>query len=624
MGATLTQTRSAEFREALENRVLVADGAMGTMLYQKGVFINRCYDELNLSLPALVRDVHQEYIKAGSEILETNTFGANRKRLAAYGFGEKVRLINQAGVKIAREAARDQAFVAGTVGPLGIRLEPLGPTSFEEARAAFREQIEAQIEAGVDLLILETFRDSNEIREAIFAAREVAGDEIAIIAQVSIEDDCRLRDGTSTEDFTRRLDEWPVDVIGLNCSSGPKVMLEAIEKMLGFTKKPLSAMPNAGLPATVEGRNIYLCSPEYMAQYARRFLMAGVRIVGGCCGTTAAHIKEIRSEARSLQPGQRALDVTIHEPASQPKSLEKVPVPKKSVLGRKLAAGKFVAFVEILPPRGIDASKEIEGAKLCKTAGIDCINVPDGPRASARMSAQVTCQLIQQQAEIEAVLHFCCRDRNILSIQSELLGAFAVGVRNLICITVDPPRMGTYPDATAVFDVDAIGLTNIANNLNRGLDLGGNPMGSQTALLIGVGANPGALNMDEELKRFDWKVRAGAEYIVTQPVFDLDLLEAFMKRTEHHKLPLIAGIWPLTSFRNAEFMVNELRVPVPEEYMDQMRRADSAEAARAEGIAIARQMVERVRPLVAGVQLSAPFGRYQMAIEVAEAIGSRE
>jgi methionine synthase I (cobalamin-dependent)/5,10-methylenetetrahydrofolate reductase len=631
MGVTLTQTRAAEFREALANRVLVADGAMGTMLYQKGVFINRCYDELNLSLPALVRDVHQEYIKAGSEIIETNTFGANRKRLAAYGFAEKVRLINQAGVRIAREAAREQAFVAGTVGPLGIRLEPLGPTSFEEARAIFKEQMEALVEAGVDLLILETFRDSNEIREAIFAAREVAGDDIAIIAQLSIEDDGRLRDGTSPEDYTRRLDEWPVDVIGLNCSSGPKVMLEAIEKMLAFTKKPLSAMPNAGLPATVEGRNIYLCSPEYMAQYARRFLMAGVRIVGGCCGTTAAHIKEIRSEARSLQPALRFNQTigTFSIPSNQSfgtpnLSLEKVPVAEKSTLGGKLAAGKFVSFVEILPPRGVDASKEIEGAKLCKTAGIDCINVPDGPRASARMSARVTCQLIQEQAEIETVLHFCCRDRNILSIQSGLLGSHAVGVKNLICITGDPPRMGTYPDATAVFDVDAIGLTNIANNLNHGLDLGGNPMGSQTALLIGVGANPGALNMDEELRRFEWKVRAGAEYVVTQPVFDLDLLEAFLKRTEQYKLPLIAGIWPLTSFRNAEFMVNELRVPVPEEYMERMRLAENAESARAEGIAIARLMVERVHPLVAGVQLSAPFGRYQMAIEVAEAIGSRE
>jgi homocysteine S-methyltransferase len=617
-------TRVEEFKEVLDKRVLVADGAMGTMLYSKGVFINRCYDELNLSLPALVRDVHQDYVKAGSEILETNTFGANRKRLAAFGFSEKVRLINQAGVRIAREAARDQAFVAGAIGPLGIRLEPLGPTSFSEARAIFREQIEALIEAGVDLLVLETFRDSNEIREAIFAAREAAGNDIAIIAQLSIEDDGTLRDGTSTEDFTRRLDEWPVDVIGLNCSSGPKVMLETIEKMVAYTKKPLSAMPNAGLPTTVEGRNLYLCSPEYMAQYARRFLMAGVRIVGGCCGTTAEHIKEIRSEARSLQHVQRSQAIITDQPATRPKALAKVPVAEKSTLGAKLAAGRFVAFVEILPPRGIDASKEVEGAKLCKAAGIDCINVPDGPRASARMSAQVTCQLIQQHAEIEAVLHFCCRDRNILSIQSELLGAYTMGVRNLICITGDPPRMGTYPDATAVFDVDAIGLTNIVNNLNHGLDLGGNPMGSQTALLIGVGANPGALNMDEELRRFDWKVQAGAEYVVTQPVFDLDLLEAFLKRTEEHKLPFVAGIWPLTSYRNAEFMVNELRVPVPEPYMERMRRAESAEAARAEGIAIAREMVERVKSMVAGVQLSAPFGRYQMAIDVAEAIGSRE
>jgi methionine synthase I (cobalamin-dependent)/5,10-methylenetetrahydrofolate reductase len=620
MPTTLMQTRAAEFREALDKRVMVADGAMGTALYAKGVFINRCFDELNLSLPALVRDVHQEYVKAGAEIIETNTFGANRKRLGAFGFSEKVRLINQAGVRIAREAAREQAFVGGAVGPLGIRLEPLGPTSFAEARSIFKEQIEALVEAGIDLLVLETFRDWNEIREAILAVREVAGDEIALIAQLSIEDDGSLRDGTSTIDFTRRLDELPVDVIGLNCSSGPKVMLETIEKMIGYTNKPLSAMPNAGLPTTIEGRNLYLCSPEYMAQYARRFLMTGVRIVGGCCGTTAEHIKEIRSEARSLQHVRHANAVVVEEPASRPQALEKVPVAEKSTLGAKLAAGKFVAFVEILPPRGIDASKEIEGARLCKAAGIDCINVPDGPRASARMSAQVTCQLIQQQAGIDAVLHFCCRDRNILSIQSELLGAYTVGVRNLICITGDPPRMGTYPDATAVFDVDAIGLTNIVNNLNRGLDLGGNPVGSQTAFLIGVGANPGALNMDEELRRLEWKVKAGAEYIVTQPVFDLDLIEAFLKRTEQFKLPVIAGIWPLTSYRNAEFMVNELRVPVPEPFMERMRSADNAESARAEGVAIAQEMVQRVQRLVAGVQLSAPFGRYQMAIEVAGAI----
>jgi homocysteine S-methyltransferase len=623
---TTIAPRTGEFREALSSRILVTDGAMGTALYAKGIFINRCYDELNLSLPAMVSEVHRDYVKAGAEIIETNTFGANRKRLAAFGHGEKVRAINEAGVRLAREAAADRAFVAGAVGPLGIRLEPLGPTSFEEARALFREQIEVLVESGVDLLMLETFTEIDELREAIRAAREAAGNDFVVIACVSIEDDGSLRDGSSTEKFTRFLDGMPVDAIGLNCSSGPRIMLETIEKMVCWTTKPLSAMPNAGVPTSVEGRNLYLCSPEYMAQYARRMLQAGARIVGGCCGTTPDHIREIRKEGRSLQHiGQSAVrSGAIDEvPAARTGAMEKVPVALKSGLGAKLAAGHFVAFVEILPPRGVDASKEIEGARLCRAAGIDCINVPDGPRASARLSAQITCQLIQQQAGIEAVLHVCCRDRNTLSIQSELLGAHAAGIRNLICITGDPPRMGTYPDATAVFDVDSIGLTNIANNLNQGLDLGGNPMGSQTALLIGVGANPGALNIEEELRRLEWKVGAGAEYIVTQPIFDLDLLGAFLARTTHHQVPVIAGIWPLTSFRNAEFMVNELRVPVPAPYMERMRRAENAEAARAEGVAIAREMVERVRSMVAGVQLSAPFGRYQLAIEVAEAIGPR-
>ena len=618
-----TQSRAREFRQQLANRVLVADGAMGTVLYAKGIFINRCYDELNLSAPALVREVHEEYVKAGAEIIETNTFGANQPRLNSFGFDARLAAINKAGVRIAREAARDLAFVAGAMGPLGVRIEPLGATSFAEARAHFREQAEALVEAGIDLIVLETFYDLNELREAIYAAREAAGEEMAIVAHLTIDDSGNLRDGTAPETFTPKLDQWPVDVIGLNCSTGPKVALETIERMMRYSRKPMSAMPNAGLPQTVEGRNIYLCSPEYMAQYARRFLWAGVKIVGGCCGTTPEHIKLIRAEARSLQPARRALNVMVEEPQSKAKVLAKTPVADKSKLGAKLAAGRFAAFVEILPPRGVDASKEIEGARLCAANGIDCINVPDGPRASARMSAQVTCQLIQQQAGIEAVLHFCCRDRNILSIQSELLGAHTAGIRNLICITGDPPRMGTYPDATAVFDVDAIGLSNIVNNLNHGLDLGGNPMGSQTSLLLGVGANPGALNPDEELRRFEWKVRAGAEYVVTQPVFDLELLEQFLKRTEQFHLPVICGIWPLTSYRNAEFMVNELRVPVPERYMERMRRMTDAESARREGIAIAREMVERVRAMVQGVQLSAPFGRYAMAIEVAEAIGPR-
>jgi homocysteine S-methyltransferase len=618
----ITHTRAAEFRNRLQSKVIVADGAMGTMLYAKGIFINRCFDELNLSAPQLVREIHSEYVRAGAEVLETNTFGGNRVRLSAFGFAEKLQAIAEAGVRLAREAAGDRAFVAGAMGPLGVQIEPLGAMSFAEARAVFREQAEALVHAGVDLIVLETFFELNELREAIFAAREAAGPGMVIIAQVTVEDDGRLRDGASTETFTRSLGEWPVDVIGVNCSAGPKVALETVEKMLALTDKPLSAMPNAGLPATVEGRNIYLCSPEYMAQYARRFLQAGVRVIGGCCGTTPEHIKQICGEVRSLQPVQHHKPtVTVTDNSkTEVKRLPKIPLGEKSQLGAKLAAGKFVSFVEILPPRGVDASKEIAGARLCRDNGIDCINVPDGPRASARLSAQVTCQLIQQKAEIEAVLHFCCRDRNILSIQSELLGAHTTGVRNLICITGDPPRMGTYPDASAVFDVDAIGLTNIVNNLNQGLDIGGNPIGSQTGMLIGIGANPGALNMDEELRRFAWKVEAGAEYVVTQPVFDLDLLEQFLRNTEQYKLPIIAGIWPLTSYRNAEFMVNELRVPVPQEYMNRMRRADSAEKAREEGISIAREMASRTRRTVQGAQLSAPFGRYEMAVQVAEAL----
>jgi methionine synthase I (cobalamin-dependent)/5,10-methylenetetrahydrofolate reductase len=602
----------------------VADGAMGTVLYGKGIFINRCFDELNLSMPELVKETHRDYVRAGAEIVETNTFGANRARLATFGLADKLAAINQAGVRLAREAAADTAFVAGAMGPLGIRIEPLGPTSFAEARQVFREQADSLVEAGVDLLILETFTNLDEIREAIFAAREAAGDEMVIVAQVTIDDAGNMLDGATPETYTQKLNEWPCDVIGLNCSVGPKATLETIEKMLQYSHKPLSAMPNAGLPTMVEGRNIYLCSPEYMAQYARRMLWAGLKIVGGCCGTTPEHIKLIRSEVRSLQPHHAGSVVTVEEPVEKARALAKVPIAEKSKLGAKLAAGKFVAFVEILPPRGIDASKEIEGAKLCADQGIDCINVPDGPRASARLSAQVTCQLIQQQANIEAVLHFCCRDRNILGIQSELLGAHTVGVRNLICITGDPPRMGTYPDATAVFDVDAVGLTHIVNNLNQGLDIGGNPIGSQTALLLGVGANPGALNLDEEVRRVEWKAQAGAEYIVTQPVFDLSLLEQFLTKIQRLKVPVICGIWPLTSYRNAEFMVHELRVPVPEHFMDRMRRADNAENARQEGVAIAREMVERVRHIVEGVQLSAPFGHYSMAIQVAEAIGSRE
>jgi homocysteine S-methyltransferase len=462
----------------------------------------------------------------------------------------------------------------------------------------------------------------------VLAARQAAGDEMVIVAQVAIGDSGELPGGASALDFVRQAHDWPVDVIGFNCSVGPKTVLEALEEVAPHSLKPLSASPNAGLPVRVEGRHIYLSSPEYMAQYSRRLLQAGARIIGGCCGTTPEHTKLMVSETRSLQPRQTRTMVRAEraDPKTAPPVVKRVAVPlrDKSKLGAKLADGRFVSFVEILPPRGTDASREIAGAALCAAHGIDCINIPDGPRASARLSAQAACQLIQQHAGIEAVNHFCCRDRNILGVQSELLAAHALGVRNLICITGDPPRMGVYPEATAVFDVDSIGLVQIAHNLNRGLDIGGGAMGSQTALVIGVGANPGAVNLDEEIHRFERKVEAGAEYVVTQPVFDLGLLEDFLRRIEGFRIPVICGIWPLTSYRNAEFMVNELRVPVPERFMERMRLADNAEKASDAGVAIAREMVERVQPMVQGVQLSAPFGRYQLALDVASAIRVNE
>ncbi len=613
-------SRAQRFLERVQSSVLVCDGAMGTMLYAKGVFINRCFDELNLSMPALVKEIHQGYVKAGAEVLETNTFGANAFKLAAHGLVEKLRDINLAGARLARQAAGEDLLVAGAVGPLGVRIEPLGPTSFDEAREAFRQHVTALAEGGVDLIMLETFGDLNEMREALKAAREAC--DLPVVAQMTVDDEGSALYGASPEVFALRLSEWGADVAGINCSVGPKAMLEVLEQMVKVTDKPLSVQPNAGSPVNVEGRNVYLCSPEYLCQYARRYIQAGAKLLGGCCGTTPEHIKLLKNEVRSLQPVHARIAVKVAE-EDKPKLMQPLPLAQRSSLGQKLKNREFPVFVEILPPRGVEPKKEIEGARLCAANGVDCINVPDGPRASARMSAQVLAYLIQQQAGIEAVLHYCCRDRNVISMQSDLLGVYALGIRNLILITGDPPRLGNYPDATAVFDVDAIGLTNIVSNLNKGLDLGGNPIGSQTGFVISVGANPGAINMEQELRRTYWKVEAGAEAIVTQPVFDVRQLEAFLKAIEGFRVPVIAGLWPLTSYRNAEFMVNELRVPVPETIMERMRKVESAEAARAEGTAIAREMLAAMRPLVDGVQLSAPFGRYSMAIEVMQVLGDR-
>lgn len=609
------------FLERLKTSPVLCDGAMGTLLYAKGVFINRSYDELNLSQPELIRAIHHEYLQAGAEIIETNTFGGNSFRLSRHSMEDKVKAINAAGVRVAHEAAKSfDAWVAGSVGPLGIRIEPLGKTSFEEARAAFREQITALVEGGVDLLMFETFGYIEELHQALLAARDVDA-HIPLVAQVTVDEESNALDGSTPEIFTPRLEEWGADVIGCNCSVGPVAMLDAIERIRAATSLPLSAQPNAGIPRSVDGRNIYLCSPEYMASYARKFISAGVRIVGGCCGTTPEHIRVMKNAFRVGEARTKAPVAPVKNDAS-PKAAPAVPLEKRSRLGARLAAGGFVTMVEIVPPKGTDIQRELEGGRFLKSVGVDAINIPDSPRASARMSNQALSLLMQQQVGIEAVLHYTCRDRNVLCIQSDLLGAAATGIHNLICITGDPPKMGNYPDATAVFDVDAIGLVNIVHNLNRGQDIGGNPLGTGTGFVIGVGANPGVSNLDEEIKRFEYKVEAGAEYAVTQPVFDLCLLENFLKRIEHFKIPVVAGIWPLQSARNAEFMKNELRVSVPDGILQRMANASTPEAARAEGVAIAREMLVAVRDMVQGAQISAPSGRYASAVDVLEALGT--
>ncbi len=600
---------------------ILCDGAMGTLLYSKGIFINRCYDELNVTQPELVRGVHKEYLQAGAEIIETNTFGANLFRLGRHSLADRVRDINLAGAQIARDAAKSfDVWVAGSVGPLGIRIEPLGKTSFEEARSAFRDQIAALVEGGVDLIILETFGYLEELHQAMLALRDV-NPKIPVVAQVTIDEDANCLDGSTPETFTPRLVEWGADVIGCNCSVGPVAMLDTIERMRALTSLPLAAQPNAGIPRSVEGRNIYLCSPEYMASYARKFVGAGVRLVGGCCGTTPDHIRVMKSALRVGEARARVSAAPATKPAG-PAAAPTVPIAARSRLGAKLAGGEFVTMVEIVPPKGTDIRKEVEGARFLKSVGVDAINIPDSPRASARMSNQALSLLIQQEVGIEAILHYTCRDRNVLCIQSDLLGAAATGIRNLICITGDPPKMGNYPDATAVFDVDAIGLVNIVHNLNRGVDIGNNPLGAGTSFVIGVGANPGLPNMDEEVRRFEYKVQAGAEYAVTQPVFDLSLLENFLRRIQHCRIPVVAGIWPLVSVRNAEFMKNELRVSVPDSILERMSRAATPEAAREEGIVIAREMLIAIREMTQGAQISAPQGRYSSAVDVLEALGS--
>jgi methionine synthase / methylenetetrahydrofolate reductase(NADPH) len=611
-----------DFTRAVEDRVLVCDGAMGTRLYAKGVFINKSFDALNITQPDLVAEVHQEYVRAGADIIETNTFGANRIKLGSFGLADRLHAINEQGAKIARHAADDRAYVAGAIGPLGIRIEPWGKTGVDEARDYFREQAQALVDGGVNLFILETFRDLNEIGAAIDAVRSIS--DLPIVAQMTTEEDGSTLDGTPPERFAPELERRGATVLGVNCAVGPAPMLDTIERIAAVTRLRLSAQPNAGKPRDVEGRNIYLCSPEYMASYARRFILHNVRVVGGCCGTTPEHIRQIKTAVRGLAPGAArtsAAGGSAVLPRVQAISAPRVPREDKSRLAHAMSRGTFVVAVELVPPRGHEAADVIERARRLKIQGVDVINLPDGMRGGARVSALSLAVLIEQQAGIETVLHYSCRDRNLLGIQSDLLGAHAMGLRNLMLITGDPGRVGDYPDATAVFDVDSIGLTNVVARLNQGCDVGGQAIGAPTGFHIGVSVNPAASNMDQELRRFEYKVEAGAEFVITRPVFDVRAFEQFLKRIESSHLPVVAGIFPFDSVRNAEFMANEVPgAGVPDELLDRMRRAEGPAAAAGEGISIAREIAIEIRGLVQGVHVSTASGDVEAALAVLDGL----
>ena len=597
------------FLEALDQRVLVCDGAMGTVLYAQGIFINRCFDSLNLTDPDRVTAVHRDYVLAGADVLETNTFGANRIKLRAFGLADKLAEINVAGARLARAAAGDRVYVAGAIGPLGLRIEPWGRTANDEAQAYFREQAAALVEGGVDLILLETFRDLNEIGAAIAAVRSVC--RLPLVAQMTIEDDGNTLDGTPPEQFVPALQGCGADVIGINCSIGPAHMLETLERMAALTTVRLSAQPNAGRPRDIEGRTIYLTSPEYMASYARRFLARRVRLVGGCCGTTPEHIRGIKSAVNATSaPGP----VTRTAVARAPAPVTPVATVEKSFLASALGRGRRVTLVEMPPPKGHVGEDTIEQARTLRVRGVDLVLVSDrssGPRVSA-LSLAV---LLQQRVGIEAVLEYSSRDRNLLAMQSDLLGAHTLGIRNLVAVTGDVRPAGDYPDATT--DVDSIGLVNAVSRLNRGLDVGGQAIGDPTAFHLGVTVNAGAEDLDREIRRFEQKVEAGAEFILTRPVFDRRVFERLLPRIEAVKLPIILGLRPFESVLDAECLANEEPgTYVPADVLDRMRSAGGSGHGSAMGVSIAREVHTALRAHVQGVFVAAPLGRLDLALEV--------
>jgi len=599
------------FLEALDERVLVCDGAMGTLLYSQGVFINRCFDSLNITDPDRVAAVHRDYVKSGADVLETNTFGANRIKLRAFGLADKLADINLAGARLARAAAGREVYVAGAIGPLGLRIEPWGRTGVDEARGYFTEQAEALVAGGVDLIVLETFRDLNEIGTAIAAVRGVC--DLPVVAQMTIEDDGNTLDGTPPEQFVPALQGRGADVIGINCSIGPAHMLETLERMASLTNVRLSAQPNAGRPRDIEGRTIYLTSPEYMASYARRFLTHRVRLVGGCCGTTPEHIARIKEAVSGTRPVGVATQGAV---AGAPQPATPIATGEKSFFASALARGRRVTIVELQPPKGHVGDDTMEQARALRVRGVDLALVSDrssGPRVSALALAV----LLQQRAGIETVLEYSTRERSLLAMQTDLLGAHTLGIRNIVAVTGEVRPVGDYPDATTVTEVDSIGLVNAITRLNRGLDVGGQAIGGPTAFHLGVTVNPGADDLDAEIRRFEYKVEGGAEFVVTRPVFDRRLFERLLPRLELAKLPIILGLRPFESLLDAEYLANEQPGTfVPADVLDRMRTAGSTSGGDALGVSIARELHEALKAHVHGVFVTAPLGRLDLALEV--------
>jgi len=615
-----------DFRKALCADVILFDGAMGTEIYGAGVFINRAFEELNLSAEKLITRIHETYLKAGAQVLTTNTFGANRLRMKEFGLEEKFSEINAQGVRLAKAAAGERAWVAASIGPIGQPLAPVGRLQPGEAFAAFKEQASVLAAESPDLFVLETFYDRPELWQAVRAVRAVS--DLPIVACMAFSPDPTTGSPRpSAYQQLLQVAQWKVDAIGVNCGAGPRTLLELVESVAPRVDMPLIAMPNAGQPQVVDGRQLYMASPEYMAEYARRFVLKGARAVGGCCGTTPAMIKEMRSFIRSVAPGISASQVEVVADDTNAPNLEPVPIVERTEFARKLYSGQFCISVELDPPRGLDPTRSLKGAAFLEKNGIDVINIADGPRAVARMGPTAMALLAREACGIESVIHYCCRDRNLLGMQMDLIGANALGLRNVLAVTGDPPKMGTYPDATAVFDVDSIGLITFIQMLNRGLDFSGRPLGKggQTEIFVGAGCNPGHVDLDLEVERFGRKIEAGAEFFFSQPMYDEEMLNHFLDRTSAFpQVPFLVGILPLASYKNAEFLHNEIPgMQIPSAVRERLRKASSKERQREIGIEVAQQTLKAVHqhPRVQGAYIYPPFGIYRKVLDVVEVLG---